>query len=155
MMIRLMFTKGEATVKRHTIHLVQDSFFCEHGSNWDCVKGGKFLEQLNEKISHPRSCSYVYLLCHIREFFMLTSYFIFYKQVVPALNQELRLAGICCSGGILPCILNLGSLWMWVFSFIPRPLYRRDKGFSTRLWSGWAPGLFWTLWKTENLCLCR
>lgn len=78
-MIRLVPAKGEASVNRHTIHLVQDSFFCEHVNNWDCVKGGKFLVRLNEKISHPRSCNYVYLLCHIREFLMLTSYFIFYK----------------------------------------------------------------------------
>ena len=77
------------------------------------MKGGEFLEQLNEKISHPRSCNYVYLLCRFREFLMFTSYFVFYKvgQAVPGHNQALRLEGICWSGGIFPCISNLCTLW--------------------------------------------
>ena len=45
-------------------------FLCKFPEDDDdaetCRKDGKFLEQLNEKISHPRSCNYFYLLCHIR-----------------------------------------------------------------------------------------
>jgi hypothetical protein len=29
------------------------------------------------------------------------------------------------SGGIAPCILNLGTTWTWVVTFTPRPLYPR------------------------------
>jgi hypothetical protein len=31
------------------------------------------------------------------------------------------------SGGIAPLILDLGTKWMWVVSFTPRPLYRQGK----------------------------
>jgi hypothetical protein len=31
------------------------------------------------------------------------------------------------SGGIAPCILDLGSRWRWVVSFTPRPLYPQGK----------------------------
>jgi hypothetical protein len=31
------------------------------------------------------------------------------------------------SGGITPCILDLGTRWRWVVSFTPRPLYLQGK----------------------------
>jgi hypothetical protein len=31
------------------------------------------------------------------------------------------------SGGIVPRILDLGTKWMWVVSFTPRPLYPQGK----------------------------
>jgi len=31
------------------------------------------------------------------------------------------------SGGIVPCIPNLGTRWIWVVSFTPWPLYSRTK----------------------------
>jgi len=31
------------------------------------------------------------------------------------------------SGGIVPRILDLGTRWMWVVSFTPRPLYPKGK----------------------------
>jgi hypothetical protein len=31
------------------------------------------------------------------------------------------------SGGIAPCILDLGTRWRWVASFTPRPLYPQEK----------------------------
>jgi hypothetical protein len=33
----------------------------------------------------------------------------------------------CGSGGIVPQILDLGTRWRWVVSFMPRPLYPRGK----------------------------
>jgi hypothetical protein len=31
------------------------------------------------------------------------------------------------SGGIVPCVLNLGTRWRWVVSFTPRTLYHRGE----------------------------
>jgi hypothetical protein len=42
------------------------------------------------------------------------------------------------NGGTPPRILDLDTRWMWVFSFMPRPLYRQDKTTCAHLIGGWV-----------------
>jgi hypothetical protein len=44
------------------------------------------------------------------------------------------------SGGIAPCILDLGTRWRWVVNFTPWPLYPRERAPSTH-WIGPRAGL--------------
>jgi hypothetical protein len=43
------------------------------------------------------------------------------------LNWAPRHEGVLGSGGIAPCILDLGTRWRWVVSFMPRSLYPQGK----------------------------
>jgi len=38
------------------------------------------------------------------------------------------------SGGIAPCILNFGTIWRWVVSFTPWPIYPPEKEPLCRIW---------------------
>jgi hypothetical protein len=49
------------------------------------------------------------------------------------LNKARRHEGILGSGGIAPCILDLGTRWRWVVSFMPRLLSPQGR----------APGTYW------------
>jgi hypothetical protein len=60
------------------------------------------------------------------------------------------------SGGISPCILNFGTTWRWVVSFMPQPIYpqgkspwypldRRLGGASEQAWTWWWGEKFPTL----------
>jgi hypothetical protein len=57
------------------------------------------------------------------------------------------------SGGITPCILDLGTTWRCVVSFMPRPLYPRGK--STTIPIGWeaefVPEPVWKRWRREKI----
>ena len=43
--------------------------------------------------------------------------------MLPHNNEVPHRKGVCRSGSIAPCILNLGSSWRCVVSFTSRPLY--------------------------------
>jgi len=50
-----------------------------------------------------------------------------------------------------PPTLNLGSMWRWVVSFMPRPLYPRGRiPVLTEQETGWAPHADWTFSEREN-----
>jgi hypothetical protein len=42
------------------------------------------------------------------------------------------------SGGITPCILDLSTRWRWVVSFMPQPLYPRERVPGTHCIGGWV-----------------
>jgi len=42
------------------------------------------------------------------------------------------------SGGIAPCVLDLGTRWRWVVSFTPRPLYPKGRNPDTHWTGGWV-----------------
>jgi hypothetical protein len=69
-------------------------------------------------------------------------------------NQALRHEDIWGSASL---ILDLGTSWTWVVSFMPRPLYQLGKNpwypLDRRL--GGAPESVWTRWKRENSCPYR
>jgi hypothetical protein len=49
-------------------------------------------------------------------------------QISPcALTEHHAIKAYLGSGGMGPCILNLGTRWIWVVSFTPRPLYSQGK----------------------------
>jgi hypothetical protein len=57
------------------------------------------------------------------------------------------------SGGIAPCILNLGTRWRWVACFMPQSLYTHGKNslypLVRRL--GGQPQPVWTWWQREKI----
>jgi hypothetical protein len=59
-------------------------------------------------------------------------------KVVPVFNQAPRHEGVLGSGGIAPCILDLGTRWRWVVSFTPRSLYPQGKSLWCPLDRGWV-----------------
>jgi len=55
-------------------------------------------------------------------------------KVVPVLLTEHVMKAYWESGGIFPCVLDIGTRWRWVVSFTPPSLYPRER----------APGTHWT-----------
>jgi len=53
------------------------------------------------------------------------------------------------SGGIVLCILKLGTGWRWVVSFMPWPLYSHGKSpcYPTGQEAGCDPELVWMQWR--------
>jgi hypothetical protein len=82
---------------------------CEHNEPSGTIKCAEFLVQLN--------------------------YCQFFKDYVPWLKVKLSLCfnraphheGVLGTGGIAPCILDLGTSWRTVVSFTPLPLYPQGK----------------------------
>lgn len=46
--------------------------------------------------------------------------------MLPYNNEVPHRKGVCRSGSVAPCILNLGASWRCVVSFTFRPLYSRE-----------------------------
>jgi hypothetical protein len=67
-------------------------------------------------------------------------------------NQALRHEDVWESGYIDTQSLDLSTIWRWVVSIIPRPLYPPGEGPRYRMdrLSG-PPGPLWTTWRRENL----
>jgi hypothetical protein len=53
------------------------------------------------------------------------------------------------SGGIAPCIPNLGARWRWVVRFTPQPLYLPVP---TEYEAGWTPKPVWPTLTCTTLC---
>jgi hypothetical protein len=54
------------------------------------------------------------------------------------LTQHHAMKAYWRSGGIAPCILDLGTRWRWVVSFTARPLYPPEKETLVPMMRGWV-----------------
>jgi hypothetical protein len=54
------------------------------------------------------------------------------------LTQHQAMKAYWESGGIAPCILDIGTSWRWLVSFTPRPLYPRERAPYTHWTRGWV-----------------
>jgi hypothetical protein len=60
------------------------------------------------------------------------------KYLSLCFNWAPRHEGVLGSGGIAPRILDLGTIWRWVVSFTPRPLYPKERAPGTHWIGGWV-----------------
>jgi hypothetical protein len=88
----------------------------------------KLLELITERLRAvilQRFSQTCFMLCELRLCLRVSCSFGKVRSL--CFNWAPRHEGVLGSGGLAPCVLELGTRWRWVVSFTPWPLYRQGK----------------------------